>query len=186
MKKRLFVAINLDNAAKLALAKIVAQLPDSPAFKKTRIDNQHLTLQFLGDTEEELIPQIQGILNNTATRYPALKLSFTQLGAFPNWQQPNIIWIGLDGSHLKDLQVELARQLIKIVPTMDTKPFKPHLTLARIKSPLNQSTLNVLQTLKNNPLLPAPTQILHIDLMSSTLTPQGANHVYISSHRFSG
>ncbi len=182
MKQRLFVAINLDNAAKLALAKIAAQLPDSPAFKKTRVDNQHLTLQFLGDTEEELIPQIQGILNNTAAKYPTLKLSFTELGAFPNWQQPNIIWIGIDGSHLKELQAELAHQLIKVVPTMDTKPFQPHLTLARIKFPPNPTESAKIQSLKNDITLPPATKVSSIDLMASTLTPQGPIHTLLSQH----
>lgn len=182
MTKRLFVAINLDNAAKLALAEIVAQLPDSPSFNKTKVDNQHLTLQFLGDTEEELLPQIQEILNNTAACYPALKPSFTPLGAFPNWQQPNIIWIGIDGLHLKDLQTELAQKLIKIVPTMDTKPFQPHLTLARIKSLLNPTESAKIQSLKNNITLPPATNVSSIDLMSSTLTPQGPIYTVLSQH----
>jgi len=183
MKKRLFVAINLDNAAKLALAKIIAQLPDSPAFNKIRVDNQHLTLQFLGDTEEELIPQIQEILNNTATKYPALELNFTSLGAFPNWQQPNIIWIGIGGPHLKDLQVELAHQLIKIAPTMDTKPFQPHLTLARVKFLPSPTESAKIQFLKNNIVLPPITKVSSIDLMASTLTPQGPIHTTLSQHR---
>ncbi len=180
MDQRLFVAINLDNATKLALAKIVAQLPNVPALNKTKIDNLHLTLQFLGDVAEELIPEIQNIINRIATSHSVFELNFTQLGAFPNWDQSKTIWIGIDSLPLLPLQTELARQLIKLVPIMDTKPFQPHLTLVRIKFPLMQSDIVKIQTIKqmNIPAI----KITSIDLMASTLTPQGPIYTVLSKH----
>ena len=85
MDQRLFVAINLDNTAKLALVKVMAQLPSSPTLNKTKIDNLHLTLQFLGDTAEELIPEIKNIINQIAASHPVVALNFDQLDGWPQF-----------------------------------------------------------------------------------------------------
>lgn len=178
MNQRLFVAINLDNPTKLALAKIIGQLPNSPAINKTRVDNLHLTLQFLGDTQENLIPEIQAILDTVAATYQPLQLSFDQIGAFPNWPMPHTIWIGVDADNLFKLQTELAQRLIELVPTLELKPFTPHLTLARLKSPL--ANIDQIKSLAN-PYIPT-VFITHIDLMASDLTPQGPIYTVISQH----
>jgi len=173
------VAINLDNATKLALGKLLTQIPDQGGIVKTKIDNLHLTLQFLGEVDEELIPQIQIILNTVAVQHQPFILSFAQLGAFPNWDQPHSIWIGVSCPNLKELQNELAQQLIKLVPTMDTKPFVPHLTLARIKS--IPKDIDKIESMTNFSI---PTvSVTHIDLMASTLTSQGPIHTILSRHR---
>jgi len=180
MTQRLFVALNLDPPTKLALGRLLTQLPNQSGVAKTKIDNLHLTLQFLGEIDEELIPQIQTILNTAVIHYQPLVLSFTQLGAFPNWVQPHSIWIGISCPSLMKLQDELAQQLIKLVPTMDTKPFQPHLTLARIKSPLSSAELSSIQTI---PIASLTNQINHIDLMASELTPRGSIYTCLSQHQ---
>ncbi|MFA5967559.1 MAG: RNA 2',3'-cyclic phosphodiesterase [Patescibacteria group bacterium] len=181
MNQRLFIAIHLDAATKLAIAKIAAKLPDSSALNKTRVDNLHLTLQFLGDTEEDLIPEIQIILNNVANRHPSAELKFTQLSAFPSWQQPHHLRLGVVNDSLKNIQADLLNSLIKIVPTLDARPFQPHITLARVKS-LDVVTLNKLQSLNGVITLPAIMSATSIDLMASTLTPHGPIYTLISQH----
>jgi len=179
MEKRLFVAINLDNTAKLALVKVMAQLPSSPTLNKTKIDNLHLTLQFLGDTAEELIPEIKNIINQIAASHPVVELNFDQLVAFPNWDQPQTICIGVIGLPLQSLHTDLAQQLIKFAPSMDIKFFQPHVTLARIKYPLAPNDMTKIRSIKTS--IP-PTKITSIDLMASTLTPQGPIYARLSEH----
>jgi len=186
MKKRLFIAINFDNATKLALAKIIARLPSLSVINKTKIDKLHLTLKFLGNMEENLIPKIQTILNDVVMKYSPLQLLFTQIGIFPNWEQPNVIWIGINGTHLRELQRDIVQQLFKVVPTVDIKLFKPHLTLARIKYPLTLDQLACLRSLQNEislSAIPIATAI-SVDLMESTLISGGAIYATISCHLF--
>lgn len=182
MTQRLFIALNLDAATKLALVKIISQFPDTHSLNKTKSDNLHLTLQFLGDTEVGLIPKIQSILKSIADQYPSFELSCTRWGTFPNFQQPHTIWIGVAGPRLLELQTVLTKQLSKIVPTLDTKPFQPHLTLARIKPPLSPDDLTQIQSLATKIILPPPTLVTSIDLMASTLTPRGPIHNLVSHH----
>ncbi|MFH0912096.1 MAG: RNA 2',3'-cyclic phosphodiesterase [Patescibacteria group bacterium] len=184
MKQRLFVAINLSTATKLALLKISSQLPTSPALRTAKADNLHLTLQFLGDIEIDSIPAIRDVLTLVANQHHPFELACTRLGAFPNFNQPQTIWIGVMGPRLMELQTDLTKSLRKLVPTLDTKPFKPHLTLARVKAPLSTKDLATLQSLTTKIILPPPTSVTSIDLMASTLTPRGPIHNLVSHHPF--
>lgn len=180
MKKRLFIAINFDTATKLAVAKLIAAFPNTVALNKTKLDNLHLTVQFLGDVEEESISDIQTILTSVAEQFASTELNFTQLGAFPNWQTPNIIWLGLAPNLiLAKLYQQLTPQLLKLVPTMDTKSFRPHLTLARIKSALSATELKLIQS-AHLPFISVP--VTQINLMTSTLTSVGPVYQLISRH----
>jgi len=185
MTQRLFIAINLDAATKLALVQIITQFPDTRSLNKTKSDNLHLTLQFLGDTEVGLIPEIQDILKSIADQYPQFELNCTRWGAFPNFQQPHTIWIGVAGPRLLELQTALTKQLSRIVlNNKNTKPFQPHLTLARVKFPLSSNDLTQIQSLATKIILPPPTSAKSLDLMASTLTPRGPIHSLVSRHLF--
>ncbi|HCR42325.1 TPA: RNA 2',3'-cyclic phosphodiesterase [Patescibacteria group bacterium] len=181
MKQRLFVAINLDDTTTLSVGKIIAKLPDLPALRKTKLDNLHLTLQFLGDTEENLIPEIQALLDNLSSRSPAVKLEFTQLIGFPSWQQPQHLRLSVKNDSLKDLQANLAKKLIKIVPTLDGRTFQAHITLARVKS-LDATTLNKIRFLDKTITLPSTMPATTIALMASTPTPAGSVYQLLSRH----
>ena len=63
--KRLFIAIplKLNNLAKQSILEIQSQLSQH-SIKWVSFDNLHLTLQFLGDTNEDDIATIMNILDN--------------------------------------------------------------------------------------------------------------------------
>jgi 2'-5' RNA ligase len=178
MKKRLFVALNFDPATRLAVARLVVQLPNHSGLNKTKVDNLHLTLLFLGDTDEELIPQLSQALEEIAATNSALTLQFNHLGGFPDLFRPQTIWIGLTGDSLNQLQQAIAYQLLSIVPTADTKPFRPHLTIARVKGDLPGDIKSArLGELARSPLDLPPIRIAQIDLMESTLRHLGPSAV---------
>ncbi|OGB74370.1 2'-5' RNA ligase [candidate division Kazan bacterium RBG_13_50_9] len=180
MKKRLFIAINFDASTKLAIAQIAQTLPTHNHLKKTAVDNLHLTLLFLGDTDEELIPEIQAALEVAAKNFFPLELTFTQMGVFPNPHLPQIVWLGLKGDGLILAQQHLSQQLDGMSFLRDSKPFRPHLTIARVKGPLPKETIGALRELR--PPLPPLTIVSSIDLMASQLTPAGPIYTLISSH----
>lgn len=183
MKKRLFVAINLDPQARLAIARLAVSLPKYPGLVPTKSDNLHLTLLFIGDTDEEIIPAISNQLEEIAQNTPSLTLNFGQLGAFPDLSNPQVIWAGLDGQGLAELQQAISQRLLPIASTADTKPFRPHLTIARANSHLHpELTAKLLVQMSDQSLgLPSLT-ISQIHLMESTLAPGGSIYKQISAH----
>jgi 2'-5' RNA ligase len=183
MKKRLFIALNFDAPARLALARWLYQLPIPPGLIKTKADNLHLTLLFLGDTDEELIPRLSAELERVAQRFSPLIVSFDRLGGFPNLREPHTLWVGMAGANLAGLRQEVATQIIPLAPGADLKPFRPHLTIARVKTRLpGEVASSRLGEIAGSPLKLPPFSVGQIDLMESTLTPQGSVYKRISSH----
>lgn len=162
-------------------------MPIPPGLIKTKADNLHLTLLFLGDTDEELIPQLSAELERVAQRFSPLIVSFDRLGGFPNLREPHTLWVGMAGANLSELQQEVATRIIPLAPEADCKPFRPHLTIARLGNHPDQLPQGVasarLGELTQTSLNLPPTQLNRLDLMESTLQPGGSVYRAISSHR---
>lgn len=129
---RTFVAVEVSNKETLDLiAKLQTdlQIKASPIGKQ----NMHFTLLFLGEIEEKMVEDVKKALSSIA--FQPIPTRFTQLGAFPNPKFPRVIWIGVDETAATQL-VKLANQVEqKLAPLgfKQDKPFKPHLTIFRVK-----------------------------------------------------
>jgi 2'-5' RNA ligase len=109
-------------------------------FAQTR--SIHLTLNFLGNIEEEKLPAIEKILRETAGEVKPFKVEFRKLGAFPNLSRIRVVWIGVHPVDLLvDLQGKLQERLKPLGFPGEDRPFNPHLTLLRLKSQKNLSGL---------------------------------------------
>jgi 2'-5' RNA ligase len=77
---------------------------------------------------------------------------------------------------LERLAVDIRARVDRILPAgeMDRKPFRPHLTIARIKRPLSTAQRRLLPQVQFVPWDPVP--INEIRLVASKLQPQGAQH----------
>lgn len=110
----------------------------------TAVQNLHLTLQFLGDTEEKRIPDLRQILNRVRGTETLESIQFTDGGAFPNFSQPRILWLAIKKSEtLIRVHDTITEDLTQNGFEPDRKPFKAHLTLGRVR---DSSPLSVLQT----------------------------------------
>ena len=136
MMKRLFIAVPIceksrtDIAGKILSNTALRQMP----VRWTAVQNLHLTLQFLGDTEEKRIQEIKRIMDNCRTCSEAEKLCFSSAGAFPARNSPRILWIGfMNNEYLQIIHRDLTAGLNAAGFSVDNKKFKPHLTLGRVK-----------------------------------------------------
>jgi 2'-5' RNA ligase len=95
--------------------------------------NLHLTLRFLGDTTPSQQQGLMELVQPVARQHTPFVLALGELGCFPHFRSPNIVWMGLAGdlASLAPLQMALeqAAQAAGFAP--ETRPFTPHLTLAR-------------------------------------------------------
>jgi 2'-5' RNA ligase len=106
------------------------------------LSNIHLTLSFLGDIDILQKQRIENTLSPLLASQMPFQLRTGNLGVFPNPRRPNVIWLGMLGDTQKLIQFQKKVQL-SLEPLgfpVDKRPFKPHLTIGRVKSfiPENQ------------------------------------------------
>jgi len=132
--------------------------------------NLHFTLQFLGEISEDSVEKIREALNSI--KFCPFKINFKGFGIFPSMNSPRVIWIGIDdigASILKDLTNKVENVLSPLGFTID-KPFKPHLTVFRIKNKINNIN-EELEKFESHDF--GFQRISSIKLKQSVLTPQG-------------
>jgi len=148
--------------------------------------NIHLTLKFLGNTDPDRIPGIQKKLTETLALSAPFQLSLDSAGVFPNTKNPRILWIGLKDEEdaLNPLQANIENALESIGFPKEQKPFSPHLTLARIKSPKGKKELNdELDAVNQEGIDPHPFEVGEIHLYESQLTPKGSIYTVLANFK---
>lgn len=153
----------------------------------TRPGNIHLTLKFLGDIDPQRIPGIKQVMVRVFQPCDAFQVSLKGVGVFPNWNKPRVVWIGLDdpGGRLATLQAQLEVNLEPLGWPRESRPFSPHLTLGRLKSPKGIERLRDEAAALPAPA-PAPFQIDSVKLYRSELTPQGSIYTVLEDVAFQG
>ena len=137
---RCFVAIDLPPAVRAALEdeceRLRAVAPRADV-RWVRVAGMHLTLKFLGEVPEEMLAGIRNALSAAAAATPPMVLACTGLGVFPGSSKPRVVWAGITEG-LQDLgrlaaAVERAVEPFGFAP--ERRPFRGHVTLARVRSP---------------------------------------------------
>jgi len=103
----------------------------------------HLTLAFLGEIAEELVPAIAAALRAVAAQHAGLSLRFRGGGSFGSPRHPRILWVPVEGdlAALSALQRGVDAALVPLGHQPDPRPFSPHLTLARSREPRGDPAL---------------------------------------------
>jgi 2'-5' RNA ligase len=140
----------------------------------------HLTLRFLGDVETKKIKELTAKMK-TLEQYHSFSVSVKGMGAFPNNKEPRVVWIGADlGSPFNEILSTIEKMLDSSSIDFDTKPFKAHVTLGRVRDP-SQKLTDLLTEYRN---IDAGSFVCNeIFLMSSQLTPGGAKHSIVASYK---
>jgi RNA 2',3'-cyclic 3'-phosphodiesterase len=135
---RLFVAVEVPEEVRAGLAEAVAPLRERfPKARWVPIENQHVTVKFLGSTYPRLVEWVTSTVGGVASRHAAFETRVADLGAFPNARRARVLWAGLDdpsssfASILSALDESLAREF-----KIEKRAFTPHLTVARFDPPV--------------------------------------------------
>jgi len=183
---RAFIAIDIPDDVRVAIGEAQARLKRAHVGVKiswTKIDNLHLTLQFLGYIDEAVVEKIKAALQSVAVRHRSFELSVHGAGAFPNENRPRVIWAGCHDteSRLKGLAqaVQEAMQPLGFEP--EHREFSAHLTLGRAKFPRPDVALTrAVDSLKDNDFGTLRVEAIH--LFESKLHPEGSVYTKLSSH----
>jgi RNA 2',3'-cyclic 3'-phosphodiesterase len=185
-KMRTFIAIDISAEIRKALAQIEAHLIYAGAdVKWVRPENVHLTLKFLGEIDDKKEAEVNAALDSIAKSTKPFELSVKDLGAFPKIDHPRVIWVGLEKGAVETtaLAAKVDEALASIGFAKETRPFSPHLTIGRVRSPINKDKLKekMVSAIANIDLPTVPThKVSSVILFQSTLTPQGS--IYTKLH----
>ena len=133
--KRLFIAFDfsLDKDFLEFYSHVHSVFTKLDRFNMVKPELMHITLKFLGETEEEKIdPIIQGMQNATKD-ISMFNVKTEKLGIFGSRYQPRVLWLGIEKiPELEQLHKQLNKEMRKTGFKPDFGNFVPHLTLARI------------------------------------------------------
>jgi RNA 2',3'-cyclic 3'-phosphodiesterase len=179
---RLFVAVNL--AAEERRRAWEASRPLRAAHLPVRWvaeEALHLTLRFLGEVEPERAGPIGEALAGAVGRARPFAVALGGVGAFPSLTRPRVVWLGVERHPALELlanDVELALMGLSFEPEL--RPFSPHLTLGRAERSARPSAFKGFPALAAGIAYEGATTVESVDLMQSTLRPQGAVYTVVS------
>ncbi len=179
---RLFVAIDLDEAARAAssqcardLARRVDVAPKYPSVRWVAEEQLHFTVCFLGDVPAPQIEDLRSVLR-APWGIGAFTASLEGVDVFPFSGPPRVIWLGMgDGrDQLHALRGELAGRLNRCGLETPSRPFRPHLTLGRANRTVTDSG-TALRSLVRAQVAPnTPWRVDRVSLYESRLSPGGS------------
>ena len=190
---RLFIAIelphNLQNDLNYQFAQMRPNFPAS-AIRWIPPQNLHLTLKFLGDTPPAKIDEIGNQLELIGKNQTAFSVKMNTVGCFPTLKKPRVLWIGLEDEQetLINLQQGVENRIVSLGFPSDSRAFRPHLTIGRVKRHVNDTIKREIGqvvkqvSLSKKLVWPCDT----ISLMQSELTPDGAIYTCLKQASFRG
>ncbi|HXA85631.1 MAG TPA: RNA 2',3'-cyclic phosphodiesterase [Candidatus Dormibacteraeota bacterium] len=128
---RIFIALDIPAGVRAGLTKYMerARLL-APEARWARVEGLHVTLKFVGEASEARVDEMKTAL--ASVKAAPFVMHFTGVGFFPNPNAPRVFWAGVDGGdHLPHLASTIDVALEKHGFPRETKPYHPHLTLAR-------------------------------------------------------
>lgn len=138
--ERLFVAVALTEPVRRALdAHLRGALGGRPLPGRAVAPARwHLTLRFLGDTSPARRDEVVRAMR-AGDRGPPFTLGFGRLGAFPRASRAAVLWLGVDEGEtpLRALAAAAEEAARRAGFPPEERPFSPHLTLARIRPPVD-------------------------------------------------
>ena len=152
-----------------------------------RPESVHLTLKFLGDVPADTLPAIHQALRQAAEGLAPFSVVAQGLGCFPNATRPRVLWMGLDDPRreLLQLQRHIESTLAALEVSVEERPFRPHLTLARTRGTRVGEELNALLSEYKDHLF-GYLVVSQIHLMRSDLYEKGAVHTRLCSAALQG
>lgn len=131
---RLFTAIDIPKAVREALTQTIQQLKPVAKIRWSKPENLHITTKFLGEVPPERLAAVVAALQGMASTGP-IPIEVRGIGWFPNPHSPRVLFAGIQAPEwLGQLHIRTDEALGALGVPAETKPFRPHLTVARMEA----------------------------------------------------
>ena len=180
---RLFIAIEVGDAIAQEASRVIDMLRHraaalAPSARITWITPQrmHLTVRFIGHVDDARAAAIVDAFREPV-RVDPFELAIAGTGTFPPKGAPRVIWAGIaaggDTSEVVERQVTMRVTALGVVP--EDRPYRAHLTLARVKAPAGLRAAALLEGLEQHVF--GRVSVAAITLFESRLSPKGPTYV---------
>lgn len=134
---RLFVGVPIPPEPLAACRALIDQVRDGPLGRIPRWvhdENLHLTIRFLGDTPPDLTPHVALAVRDALADTAAFDVILSGAGLFPGIRKPRAMWLGIEqgAPELGAIADALDAPLDPLGWPPDDRPYRPHLTVARL------------------------------------------------------
>jgi len=155
----------------------------SSSLKVVRTDQIHLTLKFLGDTEEGLVPEIVTAIREAGADVRPFEVRVRGTGAFPSLARMNVIWVGVeDAEPLAKIARALESSLESLGFPREARAWRAHATLARVKGARDLDRVSSILGARAEETF-GTYRVDAVHLKKSVLTPQGAQYSVVDTVR---
>ena len=187
---RTFIALELSPEVIAELERCQERLRREVDFSVVWADPKgiHLTMKFLGETNEERIPGIVERLASIAAGSVPFSLSLGHFGVSPSLARPRVLWIGLEGdlATLGFLQKTVTEEMAVHGFGTEDRPFMPHLTLGRIRPQQRRSPPAFVSPSAGGEVRRVALQVRGMSLIRSQLTARGPVYTRLAEFSFRG
>ena len=186
---RVFVAVELASTSREAVGRCVASLGRLAAFSEASVkwvatSNLHITLRFLGEVPASGLARV-GTAVESPFQQPAFYVTLDSCGLFPNRGAPRVVWLGVRAGHsqLCALHDEVAGRLKGCGHAVAARPFRPHVTVGRVKQIGHAEATQVRTALETIPLAVPSWRVGRVVLYESRLSRRGPTYHVLTSGR---
>ena len=185
---RVFCAVELPAEIRAAVAAHAARLrrefPDARA-SWVRAEGLHITLKFIGEVEAARVAALSRAAAAAVGGFSPFRLSIEVSGTFPPRGAARVLWLGVkdESGQLARLQRRLEQECEAAGFPGEPRAFKPHLTVARLRTPKDAHALS--EAHRQTPFGPFHFEVSELLVIRSELGPGGSRYTPLSRHAFS-
>ena len=135
---RIFIALDISDRARGVAANHINDLRSQ--FPNARVgwarpEKLHITVKFLGDTDDRTVTRLISRLAECSGSHPPLDLRLATPGVFSSRSNPRVLWIGMggDGDGIAAIRRDIETVCEEIGVERDKRTFRPHLTIGRVR-----------------------------------------------------
>jgi 2'-5' RNA ligase len=189
---RLFVAADIDEETRAQVAPVREAIQHAldraavvPRVAWVKDEAAHVTLRFIGEVSDAIGESVQQALREPLPR-DAFEVQWDRVGTFPGGRNPRVVWVGCSrgGDDLEALAMAVNARLAPIVGPGESRPFKAHLTIGRVKKPGKGADWT--QAIGAVSFRPTVTRVDHATLYLSKTSPTGPIYTALRRTNFVG
>jgi 2'-5' RNA ligase len=173
---RSFIAVEIPQSLRAKLEEVQRELKRADAdVRWVRPESIHLTLKFLGSVSGGELEKLGGSIAPIISSWVPFEVHLHGVGCFPSSRNPRIVWVGIEqgSAEASSLQTAVENRAAEVGFPPETRPFKPHLTLGRIRSSKGKASLaQGVENLRDVEIGSYPVNEVY--LFKSELKPSGA------------
>lgn len=185
---RIFLAINPPAELRRAMWDAAAPLRETPLDVAWVAEPKiHLTLKFLGAITDAAVALLSASMADVARAHAAPMVHVSSVGAFPSLRRPRVIWLGVEPEpRLELLHHDIELACAELGHELDGRPFRPHLTLGRVREPASAEHAKTLRMASKKVRFSDEFFARSIDVMQSVTGPAGSTYSVLATAPMKG